>query len=73
MKQNKPGLFQQVGAHTGSHYVVVLAETDLNVFPKSTAVVITRCLGITNSLKWLTKNEQMDETLGWTYETKHFT
>lgn len=48
--KNNTRLLQQVRSHVGADDVVPPAEADLNVFPKATAVVISSCFCISNSL-----------------------
>jgi len=45
-----PRFFKKVCAHAGTHDVVTLAETNLNVFTKPTAIVISCRLCISNGL-----------------------
>lgn len=44
-------LFQKVRPHVGSDNVVLPVKSNLNVLPKATTVVISRRLGISNSLQ----------------------
>lgn len=44
-------LFKKICSHVCTYYVILLIETDLNIFPKPTAVVIPRSFGIPDRLK----------------------
>lgn len=44
-------LFQKVRPHVGSNDVVFPVKSNLNVLPKATAVVVSRRLGVSNSLQ----------------------
>lgn len=44
------GFLQQIGAHVGADDVIPPVKTDLDVFSETAAVVVTRCLCISNSL-----------------------
>lgn len=48
--KDHPGLLQQVGPHVGPYDVILFIKANLNVLPKSAAVVVASGLGIPDGL-----------------------
>lgn len=44
------GFLQQICSHVGPNDPVSVVETDLDVLPEATAVVVAGCLGVSDSL-----------------------